>query len=71
MLIESKKIGIIGCGNMSRAILHGLLSKIPVGNLTVSDASESQLAAIHDPPVSKPGLSHRLRKLIEIAKGEI
>ena len=35
------------------------------------ELSISQLAAIHDPPVSKPGLSHRLRKLIEIAKGEI
>ncbi len=46
MLIEKKKIGIIGCGNMSRAILHGLLTKIPAENLTVSDASESQLAAI-------------------------
>ena len=32
------------------------------------EASLSDLAMLSDPPVSKSGLSHRLRKLVEISK---
>lgn len=32
------------------------------------DASLSELAALHDPPISKPGLSHRLKKIVSLAQ---
>ncbi|MGN1030480.1 MAG: DNA-binding protein WhiA [Butyricicoccaceae bacterium] len=32
------------------------------------DASLSELAALHDPPISKPGLNHRLKKIVLLAK---
>ena len=32
------------------------------------DLSLSQLAALHSPPISKPGLSHRLKKIMEFAQ---
>lgn len=32
------------------------------------DASLSELAALHDPPISKPGLSHRLKKIVLLAQ---
>ena len=31
--------------------------------------SISELAALSDPPISKPGMSGRLRKLIKISEG--
>ena len=34
--------------------------------LQYSDLSLSQLAAVSVPPISKPGLSHRLKRIIEI-----
>ena len=32
------------------------------------DAALSELAALHDPPISKPGLSHRLKKIVSLAQ---
>lgn len=32
-------------------------------------ASLSELAALFDPPISKPGLSHRLRRIMQISEG--
>lgn len=32
------------------------------------DLSLSQLAALHSPPISKPGLSHRLKKIMDFAQ---
>lgn len=34
------------------------------------DAKLEELAALSDPPVSKSAMNHRLRKLVELAKGE-
>lgn len=34
------------------------------------DASLAELAALHDPPITKSGLTHRLKKLVTIAKEE-
>lgn len=31
-------------------------------------ASLSELAAMFDPPISKPGLSHRLRRVMQISQ---
>ena len=33
-----------------------------------SDASLAQLAALFEPPISKPGLSHRIRRIVTIAR---
>jgi DNA-binding protein WhiA len=56
----------------------GLLSSLPEElentarlRLKYSDLSLSQLAQMSVPPISKPGLSHRLKKIMEIAEQKI
>ncbi|MBN2712996.1 MAG: NAD(P)-binding domain-containing protein, partial [Planctomycetes bacterium] len=43
-LLEGKKLGIIGAGNMAEALLKGLLSSgmIPAGSVVASDPSEER-----------------------------
>ena len=56
-------------------IKKGLLSQLPdeleltaLARVEHRDMSLSQLAAVMTPPISKPGLSHRLKKIMELAK---
>ena len=55
-------------------IKKGLLSQLPdelqltaLARVEHRDLSLSQLAAVITPPISKPGLSHRLKKIMELA----
>ncbi len=56
-------------------IEHGRLGQLPEGlQITAMtryrhpDATLDELVALHDPPISKSGLNHRLRKLLEAAE---
>ena len=53
----------------------GLLENLPVKLLQAAKAREenpesalSELAAMMDPPITKPAMNHRLKKLMEMAK---
>lgn len=55
----------------------GLLGKLPPGlrqtatlRLDNPELSMSELAALHDPPITKSGVSHRLAKILEFCENE-
>ena len=45
-MIEMKKIGVIGAGNMATAMVRGMISAINAKNITVSDRDEQNLEEI-------------------------
>lgn len=45
-MIETKKIGVIGAGNMASAIVRGMISVINAKHITVSDKDSEKLEAI-------------------------
>ena len=49
-MLSDKKIGMIGTGNMGRALIDGLLRSgaTQPGNILCADASERQLAMVHE-----------------------
>jgi pyrroline-5-carboxylate reductase len=49
-MLNDKKIGMIGTGNMGKALIDGLIASgtAKAGNIICSDASEQQLAAVRE-----------------------
>ena len=59
---------------IEKIIYHGLFESLPdelrtTASLRYSnlDVSMAELAALHDPPISKSGLNHRLNKIMDFA----
>jgi DNA-binding protein WhiA len=59
---------------IEKIIYHGLFESLPEELRTTAtlrysnlDVSLSELAALHDPPISKSGLNHRLVKIMDFA----
>ena len=57
---------------------RGLFDKLPlkmqqaiVARENNPSASLTELAAMMDPPITKPAMNHRLKKLIEMAKEDV
>jgi pyrroline-5-carboxylate reductase len=50
MVVKGKKIGFIGCGNMARAMIAGIIKGelLPAENILVSDPSEAQIKMVTD-----------------------
>ncbi|HNX90794.1 MAG TPA: pyrroline-5-carboxylate reductase [Candidatus Omnitrophota bacterium] len=46
--MKDLRIGVMGCGNMGKAIVKGLVSKgiVPAGNIMVNDRDESRSSAV-------------------------
>ena len=51
--------------------LPGKLKEAVIARENHPEASLTELAAMMDPPISKPAMNHRLKKLMEMAKEEV
>ena len=60
MLIEDGRIELLSSDLRMTATLR----------LENSEATLAELAALHDPPITKSGVNHRLKKIIEFANGQ-